>query len=75
MDTLEVGPVETEEKIEFRELLRSDRCDKCGGAAYFLAIHIDGNELTFCGHHGLEFMPTLIEQGFQVQDNSANIPA
>ena len=33
-----------------RELLATDRCDKCSAAAKVIATFING-ELMFCGHH------------------------
>jgi hypothetical protein len=71
MDTLEVDRAET--KTEFRELLRSDRCDKCGGAAYFLAVSKAKTELQFCSHHGLEYMPVLQDQGFKIDEQTERL--
>lgn len=44
-------------------------CDakKCGAEAFVFA-EVNGKELTFCGHHGTEYMPKLMEQGMVIAD-------
>lgn len=38
-----------------------DRCDRCGAAARVRAVLPSGGELLFCGHHGREHGPRLLE--------------
>lgn len=38
-----------------------DRCDRCGAAARLRAVLPSGGELLFCGHHGREHAPRLLE--------------
>jgi hypothetical protein len=73
LDTLESIDVD----VEFRELNRyTDRCDKgrCTAQAFILAVHVDtGSELTFCGHHGKQVIPSLIAQNFVISDETHKI--
>ena len=63
--TIVEAPVET----EGRELVMTDRCDRCGAQAYFLTV-INGSELLFCAHHGREHTPLIVDKGFDVFDHS-----
>lgn len=62
--------------VESRELLLSDRCDRCRSAAYYRAWKIMEEgvfELLFCGHHGRTHTPALKDQGFEIDDQSAKL--
>ena len=48
-------------------LTREDRCDRCSAAA-LLRVFLTSGELTFCGHHGREFRPTIFKQAYEVFD-------
>jgi hypothetical protein len=43
------------------ELIRADRCDRCGAAARVRAKLPSGSELLFCQHHANEHQAKLIE--------------
>lgn len=52
------------------------RCDRCGARAYFRATHSTNFELAtllLCAHHGRKAETQLIAQGFNVQDQSAQL--
>lgn len=60
----------------------TDRCDtgQCGAQAFIIAekvIFVDDEplvgELLFCGHHGTKLTPALIEQGFEVTNNTDQV--
>lgn len=56
---------------QFRELSKTDRCDRCGAEAYILAMkgdELEYRELLFCGHHGHKHMDALVEQGWATAD-------
>lgn len=41
-----------------RDLLATDRCDRCGAQAFVLVV-IEGTDLLFCAHHYREHAPKL----------------
>lgn len=45
-------------------------CDACGHRSYVFAELRSGLELTYCAHHGLEYVPALIAGGAKVLDFS-----
>jgi len=49
-----------------RPLVRTDLCDRCRGAATFVARKLNDPfaELHFCDHHSAEHKEALLEQGF-----------
>lgn len=55
-------------------LTAHDRCDakKCGARAYIRATLQTGS-LYFCGHHGREYMPTLVALKAVVLDETSQI--
>ena len=60
--------------FEARTLLIKDRCDRCGARAYIRAISSASLlELQFCYHHGRESTPSLIAQGFMIDDQSESL--
>lgn len=77
LDTIENVEESLDVDIEFRELNRYvDRCDKgrCSAQAFILAVHnVSKAELTFCGHHGKQMIPSLIAQGFMISDETHKI--
>lgn len=48
---------------------KTTRCDACGAQA-FVHAEKNGSGLLFCGHHGREYMPALIAQGFGIDDRT-----
>ena len=48
----------------------ADRCDgrRCGARAYVYAEMPSGHTVSFCGHHGTEYMAGLLDQGATVID-------
>ena len=68
--------VEVLESFFLRELSQlHDRCDTagCNAQAYILAYKDDVGELTFCAHHGNKIRMALVEQGFEIQDESESL--
>lgn len=57
-----------------KELLATDRCDRCNAQAYHRATRGEG-ELLFCNHHANEYGPALIAQGFILEDQSDRLYA
>lgn len=51
------------------ELTLVDRCDRCGAAAYVRVVK-DSQELLFCGNHGRKVHSTLVEAGWKVDDQT-----
>lgn len=45
-------------------------CDACGHRSYVFAELRSGREVTYCAHHGLEYVPALIASGAKVLDFS-----
>jgi len=62
----EGGPVAT-------RLSKTDRCDRCGSEAYFMAIKDDLHPLLFCVHHGREYTAGLVDTGWEILDESERI--
>lgn len=50
-----------------RQLLVSDRCDRCGSQAFVLVKMVAG-ELYFCGHHYNKHEKALIKMSFEIID-------
>jgi hypothetical protein len=57
----------TDTQTPVRELLATDRCDKCGAAAMVRVTLLNG-ELLFCGHHGREFREGLQKASVDIYD-------
>ena len=53
----------------------TDRCDRCGSEAYFMAIKDDLHPLLFCVHHRREYEDRLTDTGWEILDESARIEA
>ena len=47
-----------------------DRCDACRAQAYVRVRLADGGELLFCGHHGHELRPLLLQLGARLRDDT-----
>lgn len=59
-----------------RDLTVQDRCDRCKAQAFYVGLlTLDNSELEilFCGHHGRNHTPALVEQGWTVLDFTARI--
>lgn len=50
-----------------RQLLVSDRCDRCGSQAFVLVKMVSG-ELFFCGHHYSKHQKSLDNLAFEIID-------
>jgi hypothetical protein len=57
-----------------RFLSPADRCDRCGAAAYVMAVLTTGN-LLFCAHHGRRYAGTLATTAMLVIDESQQLLA
>ncbi len=71
-DALTATPVE----VGLYELRVADRCDSCGAQAFAVASKkVEGKqmEVLLCGHHLRESTPSLIAQGFSIQDDTHRI--
>lgn len=76
-NTLVAAPKVQAEEIKY-ELKMADRCDRCGIASQAFSVafkEIDGKrmEILLCGHHLHEHSPSLIAQGFSIQDETGKI--
>lgn len=72
MDTTLTRETYTENLTESQRenlLTPQDRCDLCGGQAYYIASH-DAGTLLFCRHHFNEHDEGLTEAGFRIVDQS-----
>jgi hypothetical protein len=54
---------------ETEPLKASDRCDRCGAAAYVRVV-LGGGELLFCAHHGRAHQDALRAAEADIQDQS-----
>jgi hypothetical protein len=59
----------SEHSIDTKELNSADRCDRCGAAAYVRVVK-NSQELLFCGNHGRKVYSTLTEAGWKVDDQT-----
>lgn len=59
--------METEEKTDVINV--SDRCDKCGGQAFFWVNGVSG-DLFFCRHHFLKYENAIRAYAFEVIDET-----
>ncbi|GAA2028429.1 hypothetical protein GCM10009839_29460 [Catenulispora yoronensis] len=50
-------------------LKASDRCDRCGAAAYVRVV-LGGGELLFCAHHGKKYNDGLAKVAIEIHDFS-----
>jgi hypothetical protein len=50
-------------------LKASDRCDRCGAAAYVRVV-LGGGELLFCAHHGKKYNDSLAKVAIEIHDFS-----
>jgi len=48
-------------------LKASDRCDRCGAAAYVRVV-LGGGELLFCAHHGKKYNDSLAKVAIEIHD-------
>ena len=44
----------------------NDYCDRCGAIGKVYVILPSGNDLVFCGHHGREYEPQLLDIAAEV---------
>ncbi len=58
-----------------RELIASDRCDRCGAQAQIRVELASGGELLFCSHHGRAHETRLRELEARIQDDSNRLVA
>jgi len=49
-----------------------DRCDRCGAAAYIMAVLTSG-DLHFCAHHGRRYAAPLAATALLVIDESQHL--
>ena len=61
--------LETERPMGSRELLVSDRCDRCPAQAFVIAVMPSGNDLLFCGHHYAKHETALAARGARIDDH------
>ncbi|NUP53507.1 MAG: hypothetical protein HOW97_40230 [Catenulispora sp.] len=54
---------------ETEPLKASDRCDRCGAAAYVRVV-LGGGELLFCAHHGKKYNEGLAKVAIEIHDYS-----
>ena len=54
---------------ETEPLKASDRCDRCGAAAYVRVV-LGGGELLFCAHHGKKYNENLSKVAIEIHDFS-----
>jgi hypothetical protein len=52
----------------------ADRCDRCGAAAYVLAV-LTAGDLRFCAHHGRRYAAPLAAKALLVIDESQRLLA
>ena len=57
---------------ETEPLKASDRCDRCGAAAYVRVV-LGGGELLFCAHHGKKYNEGLAKVAIEIHDYSAQL--
>jgi hypothetical protein len=50
-------------------LNNSDRCDRCGGQAFFWINGVSG-DLFFCRHHFLKYEESIRAYAFEITDES-----
>jgi hypothetical protein len=55
-----------------RFLSSADRCDRCGAAAYVLAV-LSAGDLLFCAHHGRRYAAPLGATALLVIDESQQL--
>lgn len=60
----------TEEKTSIINV--SDRCDRCGGQAFFWVNGVSG-DLFFCRHHFLKYEDAIRAYAFEVIDETYKI--
>jgi hypothetical protein len=53
-----------------RELIASDRCDRCGAQAHVRVLFTSGGELLFCAHHARAHEARLRELEASIQDST-----
>lgn len=60
-----------------RDLTVADRCDRCKAQAFYVGLYTASDstelEILFCGHHGRNNAPALVEQGWTVLDFTERI--
>ena len=65
MDTMELETQDTNTDV----LKASDRCDRCGGQAYFWVNGVSGDPL-FCRHHFMKWEDKIRAYAFEIVDES-----
>ena len=53
-------------------LKATDRCDRCGAAAYVRVV-LGGGELLFCAHHGKKYNDGLSKVALEIHDFSEQL--
>lgn len=53
----------------------TDTCDACGVPAFVYVQLRTGGTLAYCGHHGTEYMPRLVEVALVIIDHRDHIGA
>lgn len=61
--------------IDARELVATDRCDRCGAQAYVRAVLASGSDLQFCSHHWHENETRLRAIAVDIHDQTAQLSA
>ena len=51
-------------------LTATDRCDRCGAAAYVRVVLTAGGELLFCGHHARKHLDVLRPLASRIDDET-----
>jgi hypothetical protein len=59
--------------IDARELVTTDRCDRCGAQAYVRTVLPSGSELLFCRHHWFENEARLREVAVTIHDETERL--
>lgn len=57
-------------KTSTRSLRAVDRCDSCSSAAATVRAVKNGQELVFCTHHAKKSVPSMVSQGWLIDDQS-----
>lgn len=57
-------------KTSTRSLRAVDRCDNCSSAAATVRAVKNGQELVFCTHHAKKSVPSMVSQGWLIDDQS-----
>lgn len=55
------------------QLIRADRCDRCGAQAFIRVQLPAGGELLFCAHHGKQYEGKLRELSATIVDETEQL--